>query len=151
EELDDDDAPELAATIPGDAAAMVRLRALLARAAGDRAPILLLGETGTGKEHAARALHERSGRSGPFVPINCAELSCELMASQLFGHARGAFTGAISAQRGAFRSAERGTLLLDEIGELSPPLQPKLLRALQEREVVPVGETRPIAVDVRVV
>jgi DNA-binding NtrC family response regulator len=113
--------------------------------------VLLLGETGTGKEHAARVLHRLSGRPGAFVAVSCAELSGELMASQLFGHARGAFTGASEARPGLFRSAAGGTLLLDEIGELPAALQPKLLRVLQEGEVLPVGETRAVTVDVRVV
>jgi len=141
----------LADLLPGDAYATRRLRALVARAAADPAPVLLLGETGTGKEHVARALHQISGRAGPFLAVSCAELTGELMASQLFGHARGAYTGAGEARPGLFRSAEGGTLLLDEIGELPPSLQPKLLRVLQEREVLPVGAARPTPVDARVV
>ena len=151
EEGDLDDQPDLADAVPGQAAPTRQLRVALARAAADPAPVLLLGETGTGKEWIARALHRASGRRGPFLAVSCAELSGELMASQLFGHARGAFTGAEQARPGLFRSAAGGTLLLDEIGELPAPLQPKLLRVLQEGEVLPVGENRPVAVDVRVI
>ena len=152
EEGGEPDGPtELAAAIPGTASATRALRALIAQAAPDPAHILLTGETGTGKEHVARALHDLSGRPGPFLAVSCAELTGELMAGQLFGHARGAFTGAHQAQSGLFRAASGGTLLLDEIGELAPALQPKLLRVLQERCVLPVGEQRPIPVDVRVV
>jgi transcriptional regulator with GAF, ATPase, and Fis domain len=139
------------AAVPGRAAATRRLRAELAAAARDASPVLLLGESGVGKEHVAAAIHHASERTGPFVAINCAELGADLVESQLFGHARGAFTGATANHDGVFRSADRGTLLLDEIGELPLAMQPKLLRALQQREVRPVGEVKPIAVDVRVV
>jgi transcriptional regulator with GAF, ATPase, and Fis domain len=136
--------------VPGDSPPVKRLRSELAAAARDRAPLLLIGETGTGKELIAREAHRLSGREGPFLAINCAALSRELIESQLFGHAKGAFTGAVSTREGLFRAAAGGTLLLDEVGELPLELQPKLLRVLQEREVLPVGETAPIAVDVRV-
>ncbi len=135
--------------IPGDSAAARVLRVALAKAGADPAPVLITGETGTGKEQIARELHRLGRRRGPFVAVSCAELSGELTESRLFGHARGAFTGAQGPQPGLIRSAEGGTLLLDEIGELSPALQPKLLRTLQESEVLPVGETRPVRVDVR--
>jgi transcriptional regulator with GAF, ATPase, and Fis domain len=137
--------------VPGEAAGMRRLRALLARVAADPAPVLILGETGTGKERIARELHRLSGRSGKLVALNCAALNTQLAESQLFGHLRGAFTGATEAQPGLFRAAHGGTLFLDEIGELPAALQPKLLRALQEGEVLPVGATQATRVDVRVV
>ena len=112
---------------------------------------MILGETGTGKERVAREIHRLSGRSGKLVALNCAALSAHVVESQLFGHARGAFTGASDAQPGLFRAAHGGTLFLDEIGELPIDLQPKLLRALQEGEVLSVGATQPTRVDVRVV
>lgn len=137
--------------IPGQSAAAAALRRQVARAAPDPSPCLLLGETGTGKESVVAELHRLSGRPGALVALNCAALSPQLVESQLFGHARGAFTGAVGPQTGLFRAAERGTLFLDEIGELPLELQPKLLRAIQERQIQPVGETRAVAVDVRVV
>jgi transcriptional regulator with GAF, ATPase, and Fis domain len=137
--------------IPGESARVGQLRAEVAACARDPSPVLLVGETGTGKEFIAREIHRLSGRTGPFVAINCAALSRELVESQLFGHAKGAFTGAHGSHEGLFRAADRGTLFLDEIGELPRDMQPKLLRALQEREVQPVGETRPVKVDVRVI
>jgi len=137
--------------IPGVASATRRLRAQVATAARDPSPVLLLGETGVGKERIAAEIHRASGRTGPFQAINCAELTAELVESQLFGHARGAFTGAHRDQIGLFRSASNGTILLDEIGELPLSLQPKLLRVLQENEVLPVGEQRPVPIDVRVI
>jgi len=135
----------------GETPAMDRLRMEVGQAATDPSPVLLIGETGTGKEYVARELHRLSGRSGPFVAINCAALSPQLVESQLFGHRKGAFTGADAHHEGLFRAAEGGTLFLDEVGELPSSLQPKLLRVLQEREVLPVGATKPVAVDVRVV
>jgi len=137
--------------VPGESAGMRRLRAQLARVAPDPAPILILGETGTGKERIAREVHRLSGRSGKLVALNCAALNAQLAESQLFGHTKGAFTGATEAQPGLFRAAHGGTLFLDEIGELPAALQPKLLRALQEGEVLPVGATQATRVDVRVV
>ncbi len=112
--------------------------------------VLLEGESGTGKELLARRIHSRSKRSaGPFIPVNCPAISATLFESQFYGHIRGAFTGASSNTLGIVRAAEGGTLLLDEIGELAIHLQPKLLRLLQQREVTPVGASKPIAVDVR--
>ena len=119
--------------------------------AADPSPVLLTGATGTGKEFIAREIHRLSGRSGKLVAVNCAVLNPQLVESQLFGHVRGAFTGAHTDQPGLFRSAEGGTLMLDEIGELPLDLQPKLLRVLQEKEVCPIGGTRNVAVDVRVI
>jgi transcriptional regulator with GAF, ATPase, and Fis domain len=137
--------------VPGSAARTVQLRAAIAAAAPDPSPVLLVGETGTGKEFVAREVHRLSGRKGPLIPVNCAALSPQLVESQLFGHKKGAFTGAQSDHEGFFRAADGGTLFLDEIGELPRELQPKLLRVLQEGEVQAVGETKPIAVDVRVI
>jgi transcriptional regulator with PAS, ATPase and Fis domain len=111
----------------------------------------LLGETGTGKEVVARSVHAASGRKGSFVAVNCAALPEALVEAQLFGHAKGAFSGAIRDQLGFVRAAEGGTLFLDEIGDLPPTAQGALLRVLQEGEVVPVGTTRPLAVDARVI
>lgn len=112
--------------------------------------VLLEGESGTGKELVARRIHARSSRtSGPFIPVNCPGTTKTLFESQFYGHVKGAFTGATSNTLGVVRSAEGGTLLLDEISELSLYLQPKLLRLLQEREVTPVGASQPLAVDTR--
>jgi len=125
---------------------------LAARIAAHDATVLVLGETGTGKEGLARFIHARSPRAdGPFVAINCAALPESMLEAMLFGHQKGAFTGAAGAGEGLFRAAEGGTLLLDEIAELPLPLQAKLLRALQEREVLPIGATKPVAINVRVI
>jgi transcriptional regulator with GAF, ATPase, and Fis domain len=139
------------ARLPGRSPTMARLREALPEAAKDRAPLLISGETGTGKEVLAAEVHRLSGRSGPLVKFNCAELSPELVESQLFGHERGAFTGATAQTTGLFAAAEGGTLLLDEIAEIPLDLQPKLLRVLQENEVLPLGSTRARRVDVRVI
>lgn len=113
--------------------------------------VLILGESGTGKELVARALHRLSGRPGRLVPVNCGAIPEEILESELFGHEKGAFTGAVASKVGRFQLAEGGTIFLDEIGEMSPKLQVKLLRVLQERKVEPVGSTRTIDVNVRVV
>jgi DNA-binding NtrC family response regulator len=130
------------------------MRALFARIeryAASPAPVLLTGESGTGKELVARALHQRSPRRGPFVAVNCAALSQELIESELFGHERGAFTGAITAHRGRFERAHGGTLFLDEIGDMPRKSQTRLLRVLEDGAVERVGAERPHPVDVRVV
>jgi two-component system response regulator AtoC len=123
----------------------------LKRVARTDATVLIRGETGTGKELVARALHDLSGRSkGPFKAINCATLNPELLASELFGHVRGAFTGAVKDRVGLFAAAHKGTIFLDEIAEISLDVQARLLRVLQERTFVPLGATEPVQVDVRV-
>jgi transcriptional regulator with AAA-type ATPase domain len=123
----------------------------LDRIARSPVPVLLLGETGTGKELLARAIHKRSERTGSFVAVNCGALPASLVEAQMFGHVRGAFSGADEHTPGLFRSAHRGTLLLDEIGDLAPAGQAALLRVLQEHEVVPVGSAQPIKIDLRVI
>ena len=122
----------------------------LRRIAGSNLSIIIEGETGTGKEKVARAVHYWSGRTGPFVAINCAAIPENLVEAELFGYRKGAFTGAERASPGYFRSAQSGTLLLDEIVDLPPAAQAKLLRVLEEREIIPIGETRPVPLDVRV-
>jgi len=139
--------PGLATLSSAFAPELVRLR----RIAQSNVPVVLRGESGTGKEVVARALHVLSERSGEFVAINCGALPETLVESELFGHRQGAFTGATSDRPGLIRSAHGGTLLLDEIGDLPLASQAALLRVLQEGEVVPVGDTRPIPVDVRIV
>jgi two-component system response regulator HydG len=136
----------------GQSQPMQRLYAMLERAAETNASVLISGESGTGKEVVARSLHRRSRRKdGPFVAINCAALPEALLESELFGHVKGAFTDAKVARSGLFVKASGGTLLLDEIGEMPLALQPKLLRALQERRVRPVGGDSEVPFDVRVV
>ncbi|MBI4907415.1 MAG: sigma-54-dependent Fis family transcriptional regulator [Acidobacteria bacterium] len=131
---------------------MSRVLDFIARVAPTDATVLLHGESGTGKELAACAIHRASHRaSGPFVAINCAALPEHLIESELFGHSRGAFTGAVTGKKGKMEFAAGGTLFLDEIGELPIALQPKLLRALQEREFTCVGANHPIQADVRIV
>jgi two-component system response regulator HupR/HoxA len=125
---------------------------LIDRAASCDTPILLVGESGTGKELLARALHRSSPRSpGPFVAVNCAAIPETLLESELFGHRRGAFTDARADHPGLFQSAQRGTIFLDEIGDMATALQGKLLRVLQEKEVHPLGAPAPVPTDVRVV
>ncbi len=135
----------------GRGPAMSRLYALLARAAPSEGRVLITGENGTGKELVARALHRHSRRSaGPFVRVNCAAVPTELIESELFGHERGAFTGATAVRRGKFELAEGGTLFLDEVGDMPPAMQAKLLRVLQENEFERVGGSETLHADVRV-
>ncbi len=132
--------------------AMREVHKRIGMAAASDVPVLILGETGTGKEMVARALHRHSRRAAqPFVAINCAAIPKELLESELFGHVRGAFTGAVGDRPGCFRAADRGVLLLDEIGDMALGVQAKILRALQEGEVTPLGSNRPVKVDVRVI
>ena len=137
--------------VPGTSAAMRRIAQHAYRAAEVECTVLISGETGTGKEVWARAVH-RSGRraSQPFVPVNCAALTSTLAESQLFGHEKGSFTGALGSSLGIFRAAQGGVVFLDEVGEMPLELQPKLLRVLQQREVTPVGAAHPVPIDVQV-
>ena len=135
----------------GDSAAMQRVRHEIAKVAPSHVPVLLTGETGTGKELAARALHKASGRRGPFVAVNCGAIAPDLLASQLFGHERGSFTGANARHIGVFEQAQHGTLFLDEIGEMPPQMQVYLLRVLESGSVTRVGGHSEIAVAARVV
>ncbi|MCA0368298.1 MAG: sigma-54 dependent transcriptional regulator [Proteobacteria bacterium] len=138
--------------IVGDSNPMRMVKALGARAAKSSIPVLITGESGVGKEVIARALHGASDRAGkPFVAVNCGALPANLVESILFGHEKGAFTGAVDKTLGKFREADGGTLFLDEIGELPLDMQVKLLRALQEGEIDPVGGKRPVKIDVRIV
>jgi transcriptional regulator of acetoin/glycerol metabolism len=135
-----------ATLLPGLAARFTEVE----KAAGSALPLLLLGATGTGKEWLARGIHQVSGRPGPFVAVNCGALASGIIESQLFGHMKGAFSGATRDEPGYFRASDRGTLLLDEIGDLPIGAQTLLLRVLQEKEVVPLGSSRPVGVDLRV-
>ena len=146
-------ATEVAVSHPtGHSAAATRVRHLISQVAGFDTTVLILGESGTGKEGVARELHRLSSRaSGPFVPVNCAAIPAELMESELFGHERGAFSGAVATRRGRFELAEGGTLFLDEVSEMCPRLQAKLLRVLQERMYERVGSGELRCADVRIV
>lgn len=139
-------------SLVGRSPALLEVYKQVARAASSEVPVLITGETGTGKEQVARSLHQRSMRAGrPFIPVDCGAISESLMESELFGHAKGSFTGASGARRGLFEEADGGTLFLDEIGDVGPKIQAQLLRALQEGEIRRVGESTPLKVDVRVV
>ena len=138
--------------IVGKSAVMLDVYKMVARVAGSSATVLVTGESGTGKELVARAIHTHSPRAhAAFVPVNCTALSESLIESELFGHAKGSFTGAVAAKRGLFEIASGGTLFLDEIGDMGPKMQAQLLRTLQDGEVRPVGTTEAIRVDVRLV
>lgn len=135
----------------GDSQQTKDLRALIERVAPSKANVLISGESGTGKEVVARMIHDKSGRTGEFVAINCGAIPDALLESELFGHERGAFTGAAASRAGRFEQAAGGTLFLDEIGDMPTPMQVKLLRVLQERVVERVGGTDSRTIDVRVV
>lgn len=139
-------------TIIGVSPEIRALRELIKTLGPSDSTVLILGESGTGKELVAKALHECSSRAkGPFIPVNCGAIPRDLLESELFGHKRGSFTGAISDRKGRFQLADKGTLFLDEIGDMSMDLQVKLLRVLQERKVDPVGSLGAIPIDVRVI
>lgn len=128
-----------------------QLKQLITQFAPSRASVLVEGESGTGKELVARGIHQASGRTGPFVPLNCGAIAPELLESELFGHTSGAFTGAKKSREGLFRVANGGTLFLDEIGEMPLSMQASLLRVLEQRTIRPVGSEREISIDVRIV
>jgi DNA-binding NtrC family response regulator len=135
----------------GNSEVMIKLKRMIAQVGPGDASILIQGETGTGKELIARAIHNHSDRKNKaFIPVDCAALNATLMESELFGHAKGAFTGAHIASQGLFKAADGGTLFLDEIGELPLSMQVKLLRSIQEKEIRPVGSTKTIPVDARI-
>lgn len=137
--------------IIGSSQAMIEVYKLVARVASGRSTVLLQGESGTGKELIARAIHYNGPRvNAPFVAVNCAAITESLLESELFGHEKGAFTGAVTVKRGFFEEADGGTILLDEVGDMSPALQAKLLRVLQEQEIRRVGGNQSIPVDIRV-
>jgi two-component system response regulator AtoC len=147
----DGQSPAAFESLVGTSAAMQAVYELVRRIAPTRSSVLITGETGTGKELVARAIHNLSPRrDGLFVPLNCAAIPGELLESELFGHTRGAFTGADAQRAGKFEVADSGTLFLDEVGDMSYPLQAKLLRVLQEGVIERIGSNKPIAVDVRV-
>lgn len=136
----------------GDSAAMMQVYSLVEKVADTNSTVLITGESGTGKELVARALHYNSSRATkPFIPVNCGAIPAGLLESELFGHVRGSFTGAVANRNGRFQTADCGTLFLDEIGEMTPDLQVKILRALQNQQIEPVGSVRPVEVDVRII
>src|SRR6185437_12479942 len=135
----------------GHSGVMQQMRDMIARVARSQAPVHIYGESGTGKELVARLIHESGARSdGPFVAVNCGAIPTELMESELFGHKRGSFTGAVADKKGLVQSAEGGTLFLDEVADLPLHMQVKLLRVVQEKTVRPIGESREETVDVRI-
>jgi transcriptional regulator with PAS, ATPase and Fis domain len=139
-------------TIKGTHPVMEKILAISQRVAGTDSTVLIMGESGTGKELVARYIHSYSRRaSNPFIAVNCGAIPPELLESEMFGHEKGAFTGAVGTRMGMFQLANGGTIFLDEIGEMTMPLQVKLLRVLQEREIRPVGSDRTVKTDVRVV
>ncbi len=143
--------PEQASRLLGNSAAMATLRDTIAKVARSQAPVYILGESGVGKELVARTIHEQGARAaGPFVPVNCGAIPAELMESEFFGHKKGSFTGAHADKPGLFQAAHGGTLFLDEVAELPLPMQVKLLRAIQEKSVRPVGAANEVLVDVRI-
>ena len=138
--------------IVGRSAKMEEIFRLIERVAPARSTVLITGESGTGKELAARAIHEASPRAEkPLVVVNCSNIPSELLESELFGHTKGAFTGAVAAKKGLFEVADSGSIFLDEIGDLRPEIQVRLLRVIQEREFTPLGDTVPVKVDVRII
>jgi DNA-binding NtrC family response regulator len=146
------EAPESGRELVGHSPAIINVMKTVARVAPTQASVLITGETGTGKELVARTIHQFSGRAQhKFVGVNCSALAEGVLESELFGHVRGAFTGAVAARPGLFREADRGTLFLDEVGDITPALQTRLLRAIQEREITPVGSEAAVRVDVRVI
>jgi two-component system, NtrC family, response regulator PilR len=143
--------PPHAPRLMGQSREMAALRELIARVARSQAPVHITGASGTGKELVARLIHESGARAdGPFVPVNCGAIPSELMESELFGHKRGSFTGAVADKKGLVQSAEGGTLFLDEVADLPLHMQVKLLRVIQEKTVRPIGEQREVPIDVRV-
>ncbi|MHB1512031.1 MAG: sigma-54-dependent transcriptional regulator [Acidiferrobacter sp.] len=145
------DGSNAAAKLLGDSQTMKGVRALIERLARGQAPVYITGESGTGKELAARLIHDLGPRAGrPFVAVNCGAIPEQLMESEFFGHKKGSFTGAFSDKDGLFKTASGGTLFLDEVGDLPVPMQVKLLRAIQEKAVRPVGSQQEMAVDVRI-
>jgi two-component system response regulator PilR (NtrC family) len=143
--------PENATRLLGESAAMDELRATITKVARSQAPVYILGESGVGKELVARTIHEQGARAaGPFIPVNCGAIPGELMESEFFGHRKGSFTGAHADKPGLFQAANGGTLFLDEVAELPLQMQVKLLRAIQEKSVRPVGAAAEVPVDVRI-
>jgi len=142
---------EQASRLIGGSAAMASLRETIGKVARSQAPVYIMGESGTGKELVARTIHEQGARAaGPFVPVNCGAIPAELMESEFFGHKKGSFTGAHADKAGLFQAANGGTLFLDEVAELPLPMQVKLLRAIQEKAIRPVGAPTEVQVDVRI-